>query len=62
MNSYHNFGIQQLAPPLQALALCEEDGTIEAAYADNILGIMWHPERALIPSVVDIDLMHKIFY
>lgn len=62
VNSFHNWGIQHLAPSLQALAICEEDSTVEAAYADNIMGVMWHPERELVPSALSVQLMRWAFY
>ena len=49
VNSFHNVGIraEDLAAPLQALALAEDD-TVEAARIRNHpgVGVMWHPERA----------------
>ena len=49
VNSYHNYGIAHgtLAAPLQPLAICSHDGTVEAARHPElpIAGIMWHPER-----------------
>lgn len=46
VNSYHHFGITELATELTSLAT-SSDGTVEAFEADakRILGIMWHPER-----------------
>lgn len=49
VNSYHNQAItkEKLAPALKAWAICEEDGTIEAAYHPGypIAAVTWHPER-----------------
>lgn len=44
-NSYHAWGINKTSPQLQNIALCPEDNTIECAGNQQILGIMWHPER-----------------
>lgn len=48
-NSYHRYCVlpQQLAAPLQALAACEADGSIEAFVHPNhkVLALQWHPER-----------------
>lgn len=48
-NSYHRYCVpqQQLAAPLQALAICEADGSVEAfVHPDHrVLALQWHPER-----------------
>jgi putative glutamine amidotransferase len=49
VNSYHHQGVTPdlLAPGLEAVACCAEDGLIEAVIhrAHPILGVQWHPER-----------------
>lgn len=49
-NSYHSQGLAapDVAPDLQVLGVCEEDGTVEALRHKTkpIFGIGWHPERA----------------
>ncbi len=46
VNSYHNFGAIETAPPLESWAVAD-DGVIKAVRHENrkIAGIMWHPER-----------------
>ncbi len=51
VNSYHHQGIQsdQVALPLEVLALSMPDQIVEALYHPTkpVLGIQWHPEREL---------------
>lgn len=46
VNSYHNFGFEQVVTPLIPL-IKAHDGTIEAFRHEKLpwLGVMWHPER-----------------
>lgn len=47
VNSFHNWAVAELGPPLIPLAWAP-DGVIEAACSEGgiITGIQWHPERA----------------
>lgn len=47
VNSYHSNALIETSKPdeLQVLARCKRDNTIEAFEGENILGLMWHPER-----------------
>lgn len=49
VNSYHNLKIDEstLSKKFSVLARCLEDGSIEGFIGNNILGMMWHPERTL---------------
>jgi putative glutamine amidotransferase len=58
-NSYHAWGILEAAPGFAPLAVCPEDGSIEAAAGDEILGLMWHPERENEPSPDDAMLLRR---
>jgi len=64
VNSYHSFGIDQLASCLESNAICPEDDVIEfiAHKEKAIVGIMWHPERETNPSCFDKSLFLKMFY
>lgn len=65
VNSFHNYGIPQaeLADPLQPLAICRGDDTVEAARHKDLpfVGIMWHPERANEASTFDRWLISQVF-
>lgn len=62
VNSYHNYCVPSkgLAESLQPLAY-DEDGNIEAFYnlSQNILGILWHPEREENFINLDIQLFKR---
>ena len=58
VNSRHHQGIKDLAPGLEPLAICEEDGLIEMTKGENALFVQWHPER---PDVWGTDA-EKIVY
>ena len=47
VNSYHSFKIDTFNFPdrLKILATDSIDESIEAVHGENILGLMWHPER-----------------
>ena len=47
INSIHHQAIKDLAKGLKVIAICEEDGIIEAVIHDNlpIVGCQWHPEQ-----------------
>lgn len=65
VNSYHQWGIrpEALAPDLTPLALCAEDGSVEAARAHALpwRGIMWHPEREAETHPADLQLFREVF-
>jgi putative glutamine amidotransferase len=62
VNSFHGHGVRsdELATPLQALAV-SEDGWVEcvAHRARPIVGVQWHPERNAIPDRDDVLLMRR---
>lgn len=47
VNSYHGLKLDETSCPasLKPFAYCTEDGSIEGVRGNQILGIMWHPER-----------------
>ncbi len=63
-NSYHgkSIAIQNLAPPLQALAYTTDTKCVEAFKHEtkNIYGIMWHPEREAPFKQSDIHLFRQV--
>jgi putative glutamine amidotransferase len=61
VNSFHRLGIADAAPGLEVVATSVVDGSVEAVTADNINGIMWHPERENEPDPMDIDLFRYKF-
>ena len=63
VNSYHNFSISQKDLPLtiEPLAI-DKDKNIESfKYKDNVLAVMWHPEREIPFKENDINLIHSFF-
>ncbi|MCB9246936.1 MAG: gamma-glutamyl-gamma-aminobutyrate hydrolase family protein [Flavobacteriales bacterium] len=63
VNSYHNNKLlpETIPSKLSAIAHCLEDYTIEAVQGDNLLGIMWHPERTHPYQTWTAELIHKLF-
>lgn len=65
VNSYHNNALDHTGLsgeyPLRPIALCRDDGTVEAAGAERVLGIMWHPEREAEPAAGDIEMFQRHF-
>jgi len=64
VNSFHNMAIKTDDLPGQLTAVAwSEDGTIEAVVHSEyrINGIMWHPEREVMPSALDVALINKLF-
>lgn len=63
VNSYHNYGIRFDActdgTSVTPLARCETDGTLESIRCDNVLAVMWHPEREITPHPDDLLLFRK---
>ncbi len=64
VNSYHNQGITSttLASSLKRLAE-SDDGVIEAIEHNTLpwLGIMWHPEREILTSEADKNIISNLF-
>ena len=62
VNSFHGHGVRsdELAAPLQALAV-SEDGWVEcmAHRARPMVGVQWHPERNAVPDREDVLLMRR---
>jgi N5-(cytidine 5'-diphosphoramidyl)-L-glutamine hydrolase len=63
VNSYHQNTLEMNTMPsnLQTAAFCENDGSIEAIKGNNLLGIMWHPERSLPSNTWNHNLMKDFF-
>lgn len=65
VNSFHKYGISPdgLAPDLEAVVTCEQDGTVEAAChrRARCVGVMWHPERERPSAEHDIRLLRQLF-
>lgn len=65
VNSYHAWGLEadRLPACLSPLAVCPEDGSVEAfAYTDRPWrGILWHPEREPKPVACDLPLLQALF-
>lgn len=65
VNSYHAWGLEAAGLPacLSPLAICPEDGSVEA-FAHSVLpwrGILWHPEREPRPAACDLPLLQSLF-
>lgn len=65
VNSYHAWGLEAAGLPvsLSPLAICPEDGSVEA-FAHTALpwrGILWHPEREPHPAACDLPLLQSLF-
>ena len=65
VNSFHRWGISGTALPatLRALAVCPEDGSVEAFRHTSLpwMGIFWHPEREAAPGDGDMAILHTLF-
>lgn len=62
VNSYHNFGISQLAKGLLPLAKDDAGHTESFQSQDGLVaGIMWHPEREPVGDALDIELFAAMF-
>ena len=63
VNSYHNnmAVIESRPRNIDVLALCAEDNSIEAFRAENILSLLWHPERESKFQEWDADIIRKFF-
>ncbi len=62
VNSYHNYGVYEVNPPLKIIGKAE-DGVIEAiehAYLP-IKGVMWHPERHQPFTLSDKNMITHLF-
>ena len=58
VNSRHHQGIKDLAPSLNPVARCTEDGLLEMVEGQNCLFVQWHPER---PDVWGTDAEQVVF-
>ncbi|MCL2283812.1 MAG: gamma-glutamyl-gamma-aminobutyrate hydrolase family protein [Fibromonadales bacterium] len=59
VNSYHNFSPDIKNTALHPLAYSVKDNSLEMAVCENMLGIMWHPERELKPNSEDLNFFKK---
>ena len=59
INSYHNNLILEdnLNDDFKVIARCAKDLTIEAFMNKSIIGLMWHPERAMVDSKWSTELI-----
>lgn len=66
VNSYHRWGLTPAALPpcLQTVAVCAEDGSVEAFCHAELpwLGLFWHPEREAEPDATDLALLHNLLF
>ena len=64
VNSYHENRLLENTIPkeLNILAYCVDDNSIEAISGNNLLGIMWHPERESEIQQWNAELIIKFFY
>lgn len=69
INTVHHQSIKDLGENLEVLAVCPEDGTIEAigytgAEAGKIMGVQWHPEfsETLREEIVDAQTLLDVFF
>lgn len=63
VNSYHGNKLDKSSLPksLKIIAICIDDNTIEAVSGDNILAMMWHPEREESFQEWEIKLIRSFF-
>jgi N5-(cytidine 5'-diphosphoramidyl)-L-glutamine hydrolase len=63
VNSFHNFGIYLSGMSSEFNVLAQADDVIEFFVHQKYphMGIMWHPERNVNPSVNDVDLFRNYF-
>lgn len=63
VNSFHDFGIHSNGMSSEFDILAQTDGVIESFVHQKHphLGVMWHPERNVNPSVNDINLFRNYF-
>ena len=62
VNSFHEFGTYTSIPELEIIAT-SKDGCVEAINhcTENIMGIMWHPERQVPFRADDLELFKRVF-
>ena len=63
VNSYHSNSLNELSKPdkLKIIGRCKKDSTIEAIEGNNILGLMWHPEREKVIGKYEEVMIKKLF-
>lgn len=63
VNSFHNLGITDLQSNQLLEVYKSIDGTIECIEHSSlpIVGIMWHPEREIVATPSDINLINNLF-
>lgn len=63
VNSYHNYALSDVASGFEVLQRSRDDFTVEAVKHQryNWQGIMWHPEREVVPDEMDIKLFQEMF-
>ena len=61
VNSYHQNKLDENSLPktLKILATCVNDKSIEAVTGENILAMMWHPEREKSEQTWELELIKK---
>ena len=65
VNSWHGWGIGQALPStLRAVAVCPEDGSVEALCRVSLpwLGLVWHPERESALRDRDAAVLRRLFF
>jgi putative glutamine amidotransferase len=63
VNSYHDWSLSACPQHFEVMAEAEEDGLIEAIRHEQLPweGWMWHPEREVVFSMVDIMRIKRLF-
>jgi len=63
VNSYHSNTLVNKSIPgvLEVIGRCKSDNTIEAYWGEQILGLMWHPEREKLFQEWDAKMIKNLF-
>ena len=63
VNSFHNYGIRPSGLSEDFNILAQAENVVEAInhQTQNVMGIMWHPERNIKPSVNDVKFFRNYF-
>jgi N5-(cytidine 5'-diphosphoramidyl)-L-glutamine hydrolase len=63
VNSYHNnmAVIQEKPQNINVMATCAADNSLEAFTSDNIVCLLWHPERESEYQEWDAEIIRKLF-